>query len=222
MLALASVVVAFIAAPARADMSNSRIGLHVIRLEPEGSDAEDFSEAAWGGNVEAVIVPPGVWDAFAFQVGFEGAELDSKTIHFINRTTGLRTEQQTTQTFLRLFAGGRIGHQGHGTFRPYAGANIALNIFTINTDVVIPNDADPDNEIRQDLDENTETAFGFDVVLGTEFNFSDAWYIDIGGKYIKTFNVPQQLGEEAKKIHPQYIEIYAGAGVTLGFLSRQD
>lgn len=205
--------------PSLAAANNSRLGLHVIRIEPNGTDAKEFSEAAWGGNIEVIAVPPGTWDALAFSLGFEGVRLDSKTVEFRDRVTGLRVEQQTNQDYFRIFLGGRIGHQGHGFFRPYAGANIALNLFTIKTDVVIPDDTDRQNEIRQNLDKKTEAAFGFDTALGIELNFDDAWYIDVGGKFIKTFNVPQQLGDEAKTIHPQYFEIYAGAGITFEFIA---
>ena len=219
--ALTAAILAATATVSYADMANSRFGLHVIRIEPNGDDAEQFSAAAWGGNIEAILVPSGIWNALGIVVNVSLVELDSKTTVFRDRLTGLRTEQQTSQTYTRVAAGARVGHQGHGFFRPYAGANLAINIFNIDTDVVIPDDSDRENEIRQDLKSKTETAFGFEMALGTEFNFGDRWYIDLGGKYIKTFEVPQQLGDEARKIHPQYFEIYAGAGVTFGFLSEE-
>jgi opacity protein-like surface antigen len=197
-----------------------RFGLHVIRLEPEGDDAERFSDESWGGNIEFVVVPPGVGDFFALNLGFEAVVMDAHTIVFRNRVTGLRTEQQTNQNYMRLFAGGRVGHQGHGFLRPYAGLNLALNIFTLDTDVVIPDDTDPENEIRQELESETELAAGFDVALGLELNFSNKWYLDLGAKYIKAFNVPQQLGDDAETIYPQYFEFYAGAGLTFGFLKE--
>ncbi len=200
-----------------ASANNSRLGLHILHVEPNGGDAEQFAEASLGGNIEVVLVPPGVWDAMAFTFGFDGVLLDSQTTKFRDRTTGLRVEQQTRQNFFRLFLGGRVGHQGHGFIRPYIGANIALNIFTYDTDVVIPDDTDPENEIRQSLEDETETAFGFDTVLGVELNFNDKWFLDGGAKYIKTFNVPQQLGDDAKTIHPQYFQIFVGGGFMFDF-----
>ena len=77
------------------------------------------------------------------------------------------------------------------------------------------------HEIRQDLESETELAAGFDVVLGVELNFSDKFYIDVGAKYIKAFNVPQQLGDDAETIYPQYFEFYAGFGLSFGFLQEQ-
>lgn len=205
---------------ASANWDNSRIGAHAIYLEPNGDDAEDYSGSAWGGNIEVILVPEQVWDAAAFSIGGEMARLDAQTLVFIDRVTLLRTEQQTNQDYFRVFVGGRVGHQGHGFLRPYGGVNLALNIFRIDTDVVIPDDSIRENEIRQDLESQTETAFGFDAVAGIELNFNDNWYIDVGGKFIKTFNVPQQLGEDAVEIHPQYLEIYIGAGVTFGYLNE--
>lgn len=196
---------------------SNRLGLHLLRVEPNGDDAEQFSEASWGGNIEGVLVPPGLWNALALVVGFDFMSLDAHTTEFRDRTTGLRVEQQTRQDYMRLFLGGRLGHQGHGFFRPYVGANIALNVFTYSTDVVIPDDTDPENEIRQSLTDETESAFGFDTVLGLELNFNDAWFIDGGAKYIKTFNVPQQLGDDARTVHPQYFQIYIGGGYMFGF-----
>jgi opacity protein-like surface antigen len=216
---LALLLLSSFAASAAADGDNSRLGIHVIYLEPNGEDAKDYSKSAWGGNIEVVLAPPQVYDALAFSLGFELAQLDAQTVRFIDRTTLLTVEQQTTQDYFRIYLGGRVGHQGHGFLRPYAGANIALNIFRIDTDVVIPDDSVRENEIRQDLESNTETAFGFDAIAGIELNFYDKWYIDVGGKFIKTFSVPQQLGEDAVEIHPQYFQIYVGGGVTFGLLA---
>lgn len=217
-VSLAVLVLCSIATTATADLANSRIGVHLLYLEPNGEDAKDYSKSAWGGNIELVLAPPQVYDALAFSLGFALVPLDAQTVVFMDRVTGLRTEQQTSQDYFRIYLGGRIGHQGHGFLRPYAGLNLALNVFNIDTDVVIPDDSDRENEIRQDLESQTEAAFGFDTALGLELNFSDKWYLDVGGKFIKTFNVPQQLGEDAVEIHPQYFQVYVGAGVTFGFL----
>ena len=98
-------------------------------------------------------------------------------------------------------------------FRPYVGANLALNYYTISTDVVIPDDRDYENEIRQHLERESEFAFGFDLALGIEFNIRDIFFIDLGARYLKTFSVPQQLGPDAEKIHPQYILMFAGFNI---------
>jgi opacity protein-like surface antigen len=202
--------------PPRAFAIDGRVGLHVVRIEPNDSDAKDFSDAAWGGNLEAILVSPGMGNAFAFPMGIDYIQLESTTTEFIDRTTGLRVEQQTRQDYVRIYAGGRVGHQGHGFFRPYVGANLTLNIFTRSTDVVIPDDSDREDEIRQNLKSNTELAAGFDASLGIELNFNNTWYLDAGAKYLESFNVPAQLGDDARRIYPSYIEGYLGAGVFFG------
>jgi len=193
--------------------AGSHAGLHVIRVTPVDDDAKDYADPAWGGNIDGVFVPPGMADVFAFEFGVEGARLDSKTVEFIDRITGLRVEQQTNQDYFRVYMGGRLGHQGHGFLRPYVGASLSMDIFTINTDVVIPDDTARENEIRQNLKSKTEVALGYHFDAGLELNFNDVWYIDVGAKYIESFNVPAQLGADAKTIYPTWVEGYLGAGV---------
>jgi opacity protein-like surface antigen len=218
LLALAIVCVLVPAAEA----NDSRLGLHALYLEPSGYDTRRASNDAWGANLEVVLVPPGTWDAIAFHIGGDWMRIDSWKQTSIHRPSGLRIERETNQDLYRVFLGARLGHQGHGFLRPYASGSIALNVFNIDTDVVIPDDSAEDNDIRQDVESDSETAFGFDAGVGLEFNFSNRWYIDVGGKFIKTFDVPKQLGEDAEEIHPQYLQAYIGAGVTFSFLEEQE
>ena len=191
-----------------------RIGGYGIRLEPEGDDAENFSKASWGGGLYAVVVPPNTANFLSVVAGLDFINMLSQTVEFRDQTTMLRIEQQTNQWLSRFYIGGRVGHQGHGFLRPYAGANIALNYYTISTDVVIPDDRDYENEIRQHLDKESELAFGFDLAIGVELKIK-RFCIDLGARYLKTFSVPQQLGPDAEKIHPQYILIYAGFNIEI-------
>ena len=190
-----------------------RGGGYGIRLEPEGDDAENFSKASWGGGLYLIMAPFGMSDFFAGVAGLDFINMLNQTIEFREQVTGLRIEQQTNQWLSRFYVGGRLGHQGHGLLRPYVGANLALNYYTISTDVVIPDDKDYENEIRQNLEKKSELAFGFDLALGIEFNIKDIFYIDLGAKYLKTFSVPQQLGPDAEKIHPQYVLMYVGFNI---------
>ena len=212
-LVLALVLVLAASAPLAA--MSIRGGLRVVRMEPEGADAEDFSKASWGGGLYAVFVPPGP-GLFAATAGFDVANMLSQTTEFRDRVTGLRIEQQTNQWFSRFYVGGRVGPQGRGMLRPYAGASIALVYYSISTDVVIPDDRDYENEIRQNLEKKSEVAFGFDFSLGLEVKVHDRVWIDGGAKFLKSFSVPQQLGPDAEKIHPEYIQYFAG--VEVGFM----
>jgi opacity protein-like surface antigen len=188
-------------------------------MEPNGSDTEKFSKPSWGGGVELIVVPPRIGNFFAGVLGFEGVGMLSQTTEFRDKITGLRVEQQTSQDYLRFYLGGRVGHQGHGFLRPYAGANIALVVYSISTDVVIPDDSDRENEIRQELESETKTTAGFDFALGLELNFRDKFLIDLGAKYLKSFSLPQQLGDGSVTIHPQYFAIFAGVAFAFDFSS---
>lgn len=209
-LALALVLVLVASAPLAA--AGLRAGLRVVRMEPRGADAEDYSKASWGGGIYVLYAPPGP-GLFAFTGGFDVANMLSQTVEFRDRVTGLRIEQQTNQWFSRFYVGGRFGPQGHGFIRPYAGANIALVYYSISTDVVIPDDRNYEDEIRQNLEREGEVAFGFDFSLGIELKVHDRVWIDGGAKYLKSFGVPQQLGADAEKIHPEYIQAYLGVEV---------
>lgn len=187
-----------------------RGGAFGLRMEPYGDDAKDFSKASWGGGAYLVVAPEHMADFFAAVFGLDVVNMLGQTYVYHMPVTLLRVEQQTNQWYSRFYIGGRLGHQGHGILRPYAGANIALVYYMISTDVVIPDDSDYQNEIRQDLRDEGEYAFGFDLNAGLEIKFSERLFLDLGGRYLKSFNVPQQLGADSVEIHPEYFQIYLG------------
>jgi hypothetical protein len=189
-------------------------------MVPFGDDAEDYSRPGWGAGIHVVVPLPQLDNLLAGTVGFEGANLLSKTVEFRDRVTGLRTEQQTDQTFLRLYLGGQVGGHGNGFVRPHAGLNLALAIYNYNVDVVIPDDSDRENEIRQNLQSESEVVFGYDFTLGVDLNFSNTIVVDGGVRYIKSFSVPQQLADEAETIHPQYFQLYIGVGIAFEFIRK--
>jgi len=206
---IAAVVLFFLPSVLHAQIQ-LRGGAFGLRMEPYGSDAEDFSTASWGGGGCLIVVPENMADFFAAVFGFDVVNMLSQTYVYHMPITLLRVEQQTNQWYSRFFFGGRLGHQGHGIFRPYAGANISVAYYKISTDVVIPDDSDYQNEIRQDLRDEGEYAFGFDLSAGLEINFNNKLFLDMGGRYLKSFNVPQQLGADSVEIHPEYFQIYLG------------
>src|SRR5262249_42450157 len=143
--------------------------------------------------------------------GIEWISLLSETHTFQDPQTGLTVEQQTEQEYLRIYLGPEIGPRGAGFFRPHVAAHIAYVNYGISTDVVIPNDANRENEIRQNLRSLHRSAVGYDLDAGTDLNFG-MWFIEGAARYAKSFNVPQQLGDGAVTVHPGYIQIYAGIG----------
>jgi opacity protein-like surface antigen len=150
--------------------------------------------------------------------GLEYIHLMSSTTSFVDRVTRLRTEQQTEQSYGRFYIGGQAGGHGNGFLRPHAGANAALVWYNINTDVVIPNDANRENEIRQNLRSQTKFTFGYDFTLGLDLNFNNKIALDGGVRYVKSFKVPQQLGDGSVQIYPQYFQIYFGIGASFEML----
>jgi opacity protein-like surface antigen len=193
-------------------------------MKPHQSDAEDYSRSSWGGGLRVVAPVPQLWDIFAFNGGLEITNFLTETKEFRDRTTGLRTEQQTSQDYWRFYLGGQIGGHGRGFLRPHAGVNLALVHYRIDTDVVIPDDfpGDDDDEIRQEFRRESHTTWGYDFTLGMDFNIINKVPVDVGVRYIKSFNLPQQLGEGSEKIHPEYFQIYLGVGVSFGVFRDLD
>jgi opacity protein-like surface antigen len=213
----AAVLCMFFANPA---ISGGKVGIYGTYMTPYGSDAKDFSRAGWGGGIHAVFPVQPAQNLFAGVVGLEAVNLMSQTDRFRDPRTGLRTEQQTTQNYFRLYLGAEIGPHGNGFLRPHAGINLAGILYNISTDVVVPDDYDHSKDIHQSVDSKTKTVFGYDITLGLDLNFSNTISVDGGVKYLKSFSVPQQLGEGSVTVHPQYFQIYLGVGVSFDFISN--
>lgn len=201
-------------------IAGGKIGLYGIYMAPYGTDAKEYSKPGWGAGVHGVLPIPQLSNVLAGTVGIEYIQLLSSTTHFVDRVTQLRTEQQTEQSYGRFYLGGRVGGHGNAFVRPHAGANVALVWYNINTDVVIPNDYARENEIRQSLRSKTKFAFGYDFTLGIDLNFNNKIALDGGVRYVKSFSVPQQLGEGSVKIHPQYFQFYLGIGMSFEMMGE--
>jgi hypothetical protein len=213
-----TLVIGGIALGSSGAFAGGKIALYGVRMEPEGDDAERFSRVGWGGGVQAVLPIPRLSNALAGTFGFEIVNLLTQTTEFRDRATGLRVEQQTSQDYFRIYAGARIGGHGHGFFRPHAGINFALVPYRISTDVVVPDDFDRENEIRQNLRDRTEAVLGYDITLGVDLNFYDKFNVDGGVRYLKSLSVPQQLGAGSVKVHPDYFQIYLALGISFDYL----
>lgn len=207
LLALATTLAFPMAARAQVDVS-----FYGVHMDPAGQDAKDYSRASYGVGIHAGVPIPQVGKVLAGAIGLELINMLSETHQFQDSQTGLTVEQQTSQTYTRLFLGPEIGPHGNGFFRPHVGAHVALVVYDISTDVVIPDDVNRENEIRQNLRSKTRSAFGYDLNAGTDLNFGK-WFVEGGARFAKTFNVPQQLGDGAVKVHPSYVQIYLGLGL---------
>lgn len=213
--AAASALVVLATVAAHAAGTPLKVALYGMRIEPSGTDAKQFSKPGWGGGIRAVVSPPVLAHGVALALGFDVANLLDQTTTRYDPQTLLRTDQHTSQNFFRVALGGEIGPHGHGFFRPFAGANVALHVYHIGTVLEIPDDQDPNRTIRQDLGSESKAAFGYDVTLGTDFQYR-RFFLEGGCRFLKSFNVPQQLSSAAAvHIHPGYFQIFVGVGGTI-------
>ncbi len=207
-------------AVAQVSFAAGKAGIYGIRMVPYGDDAKKYSQTSWGVGLHVVAPVPQLWNFLAGVGGIEYVNMLSETTEFQDGLTGLRVEQQTSQHYLRFFIGSQVGGHGNGFIRPHAGVSLALIHYGISTDVVVPDDTDRENEIRQNLRDEGQTVFGYEITLGVDLNFSNTIALDGGVRYLKTFSLPQQLGEDSVTIHPQYFQIYFGVGVSFKWLQK--
>jgi len=192
--------------------AQGNLSFYGIHMDPSGQDAQDFSRASYGAGLRASFPVPRLGNLVAGSAGIELVNMLSETHQFLDVETGLRVEQQTNQDYFRLYLGPEIGPHGDGFFRPHAGVHVALVTYGISTDIVVPDDVNRQNEIRQNLRSQNRAAFGYDLNTGADLNFGK-WFVESGARFAKSFNVPQQLGDGAVKIHPSYVQIYVGLGL---------
>ncbi|HEX9655932.1 MAG TPA: hypothetical protein VGB89_03320 [Bacteroidota bacterium] len=198
--------------------AGGKLGIYGIYMAPRGPDARSYSDPGYGLGFHVVAPVSFFADIVAGVGGLEYVNLLSATTQFRDRVTGLRVEQQTEQGYFRLFLGGQVGGHGNGFLRPHAGINLAFVYYSISTDVVIPDDRNRENEIRQSLRSEGNVIFGYDITFGLDLNFSNTIALDGGVKYLKSFSVPQQLGEGSVRVHPYYLQIYFGIGVSFDMI----
>jgi len=193
----------------------AKLSLYGLRITPSGVDAREFSKAGWGGGGRGVVSPPVLSHGLGVALGFDVANLLDQTTVVFDPLTHLRVEQNTSQYLVRLALGGEIGPHGHGFFRPFAGANLVLHVYSIDATVTIPDDNDPSRSIQQNLGSETHAAFGYDLTLGTDLQVR-RYFVEGGMRFLKSFRVPQQLGRaDAVFIHPGYLQVFVGVGLTV-------
>jgi len=215
----AALLAALLAAPRSARALEGKLGGYLQRIEPHGQDSRDFSRASWGGGLYATFPAPFLGSLLAGSAGFEYANMLSDDKEFQDPQTLLRVVQETRQYYARVFLGPEFGPHGNGFLRPHVGANLACAFYGIHTDVVVPDDYNRQQEIRQSLRYENNAAFGYDVNVGLDLNMGK-FSTDGGVRFIKSFNVPQQLGPGSVSINPGYFQIWVGVAVNLSELGR--
>ena len=196
-------------------IAGGKAGVYGIYMVPRGEDAENYSQPGLGFGFHIVVPVPQLANILAGTAGLEFINLLNKTIDLEDSNTGLLVEQNTSQNYFRLFMGAQVGGHGNAFFRPHAGMNVALVVYSISTDLVVSDSWDED-EIIQNVSNESHVVAGYDITLGIDLNFSNKFAIDGGIRYVKSFSVPQQLGAGSVKIHPQYFQIYLGIGIGFG------
>ena len=214
-LSVIFIIIIFISFTLSDAIAGGKAGVYGIYMVPRGEDAENYSQPGLGFGFHIVVPVPQLANILAGTVGLEFINLLEQTIDLRDRTTGLWVEQKTSQNYFRLFLGGQIGGHGNAFFRPHAGMNVALVVYSISTDLVVSDSWDED-EIIQNVSNESHVVAGYDITLGIDLNFSNKFAIDGGIRYVKSFSVPQQLGAGSVKIHPQYFQVYLGIGLGFG------
>jgi len=147
--------------------AGGKIGIYGLYMAPYGVDAREYSRPGWGFGLHVVLPLPQLDNVLAGTAGIEYLNLLNSTTTFVDRLTHLRTEQQTEQSCCRFYIGGQVGGHGNALLRPHAGANVALVWYNISTDVVIPDDYNRENEVRQNLKEQNHLCLRFGCHRGT-------------------------------------------------------
>jgi len=200
--------------------AGGKIGLYGVHMTPYGVDAKTFSRPGWGVGGHVVFPFSETYNLLAGVAGLEYINLMGERFDDFTDVGGARFpyRQETDQHYMRLYLGGEVGGHGNGFFRPHAGMNIALVLYGISTDVVIEDEFDPEKEIRKNQSSVTHGVGGYDITLGLDLNFNNTVAIDVGVRYLKSFSLPEQLGEGSVTIYPQYFQIYIGIGASFDAL----
>ena len=193
--------------------AGGRAGMNFIFMVPYGSAATDFSKPGLGIGLDAVIPIRPLDQICAFVVGAEIVNLKTKSIDVMDSETGVSTEQRTAQNYIRLKTGFQVGGYGDEFIRPHGGLTLALVRYSVSTDRKNQDDT------YDTIDEESKIIFGCDMTFGLNVNIHNEWDIDLGVRYVKSFGLIQQLGNKLITVHPEYFQIYLGAGLSFDYIA---
>lgn len=205
-------------ASAQAADISGRLALYGTHLSSTG-DVDEFTDGAWGGGLAVMAVIPGAGNLLGVDLGVEAARFEKTTIVYQPTPFDFRRELTNSQDLFRLFLGLQVGPHGHGFLQPYAAVHGTLVNHSINTTLTEPDDVNPDLTHTQTSGEG-DWGTGYDLTLGTNLNFWDRFGIQGGVRYLRTFGLNEPLGDEAKTIDPEYVEVFLGASITFDYLDR--
>jgi opacity protein-like surface antigen len=211
-LATLALTLVFLVTSPRVAGAGGRVAVHGLRMVPQNSDAREVSEANWGAGLMGAFPLKSLGRLMAGTVGIEGVEFNTARSSGRNRF-GEPYTQVITQEFYRLSAGLEVGPHGRGFLRPHAGVGASLAHYRIDNDLTYSGGFGSEYETVE-LSDESHTRLGYDLSLGVDLNVMNRFGVDGGVRYVKSFDVPQDLGEDSEKIHPDYIQIYAGVMVS--------
>jgi hypothetical protein len=200
----------------RADAGSLRLGLHGLHLAPQ-SHVEDYADASWGGGVDLTypLSSSGGWVAIAGEIGI--VNFRNQTFVYTDPDILLRTEQKNSQNLFRGGVGLRLGPH-LGPVQPYAGIMGYVASHGITSKLVVPNDADPDNTIEQDLGSSNDGGVGWAASGGLHVPLTPVLGIYGSASWFQLYGIDEPLGEEEVTIDPEYFEILFGLSISLGGL----
>jgi opacity protein-like surface antigen len=197
-------------APVRA--MDGKLALHIVRMDPNGTDATRYTEPGWGFGVQltattrsrtAKVLDSGV---LAGILGIEYVNLRPQDVLVYEPGGSTVAVERNDQYLARLYLGPEIGAHGHGLLRPHAGANLALVFYGIS--------------YGNGMGDHKAT-YGYDVSGGLDFNPWNTVSFDLGARYVKMFGIPAQLSfGTAEPIAPAYVQAYLAVGFSLPWLAR--
>jgi opacity protein-like surface antigen len=201
---------ALVATPVQA--MDGKLGIHIVRMDPNGYDATHYTEPGWGFGVQltattrsrtAKILDRGLLAGIA---GIEYVNLQAQETLVYDPGGGSVSVDRNDQYLGRFYLGPEIGAHGHGLVRPHAGANLALVLYGIS--------------YGNGLGDH-KTTYGYDFSAGLDMNPWNTVSLDLGGRYVKMFGIPAQLGfETAQPIEPAYVQAYLAVAFSLPWLAR--
>jgi hypothetical protein len=193
-----------------ADMAEAhKAGIHLIYMEPNGPDAEDYSDPALGLGVHAIFAMPRPLQMFGFVVGAENTFLKEETRESRDSYTGARIQEKISQRYTRLFVGAELGGHGRGFFRPHIGINFAIVNYGFTVAALT---FDEEDAITQNFSRDNHWVFGQDITLGLDLRVSRKVFVDVGIRYLKSYREPVQLHEGLTRVHPEYFQVYIAFG----------
>ncbi len=188
-----------------------KCGFHGIYMEPNGPDAENYSDRDWGYGLHFVLPLPRPVHMFGLVMGLENIIMGMDSRESYDSGSRSYVEEDITQRYTRLFIGGELGGHGRGFFRPHIGMNFAIVNYGFTVDVERYDDEE-DDFITQNFKRDNHWVFGHDLTLGLDLRISRGLFVDVGIRYLKTYCVPVQLNQGLTTVHPEYFQIYLAVG----------